>query len=139
MKAVVLDSNIFFSSLRSKKSILLQQLEKRGETTVFYTPNFLVVEIFKHRERLRAKSKLTEDEFVELLHLLFREVRLFSETMISANNLYRAWLFVRDVDPKDHLFVALALELDAELWTHDQVLKSGLLKKGFDRFFSETE
>ena len=136
MTPVVFDSNIFFSSLRSKNSALLRQLEKRGEF-VFYTPNFLVVEIFKHRERLRAKSKLTEDEFMELLNLLLREIRFFSETMISSNNLYRAWILVRDVDPKDHLFVALALELEAELWTRDQVLKSGLLKKGFNNFFDE--
>lgn len=136
MKPVVFDSNIFFSSLRTKNSKLLRQFENNRDC-VFYTPNFLIVEIFKHRERLRGKSKLTEDEFLETLNILLSNTRFYSEAMISTNSLYRAWILVRDVDPKDQLFVALALELDAELWTRDQVLRTGLLKKGFDYFFDE--
>ena len=34
-------------------------------------------------------------------------------------------------------FVALALELDAELWTKDKKLKTELLRKGFDNFFRD--
>ena len=138
MKAVVFDSNILFSSLRSKNSILLTHLGTR-EDIHFYTPNFLVVEIFKHRERLRAKSKLTEDEFLELLSLLIGGIRFFNESMISGGCLVEAWRLVKDVDPKDHLFVALALELDAKLWTRDEELKTGLQKKGFTNFFDENK
>lgn len=97
----------------------------------------MIVEIFKHRERLRSKSKLSEEEFLELFSILIRSIRFFNENMISGGNLVEAWRLVKDTDPKDHLFVALALELDAELWTRDEVLKSGLRKKGFDRFFDE--
>jgi len=32
-------------------------------------------------------------------------------------------------------FVALTLELDADLWSDDEQLKTGLKKKGFWRFF----
>ena len=39
-------------------------------------------------------------------------------------------------DPKDTPYVALALHLDAELWTLDEELKAGLRLRGFDRFFS---
>ena len=39
------------------------------------------------------------------------------------------------VDLKDTPFVALALHLDANLWTVDQELKRGLRAKGFDQFF----
>lgn len=136
MKAVVFDSNIFFSSLRSKQSALLTQLEARQDIH-FYTPNFLVVEIFKHRERLRKKSQLTEDEFLELLSILISHIRFFNESMISGGCLVEAWRLVKEVDPKDHLFVALALELDAKLWTRDEELKIGLQKKGFTNFYDE--
>ena len=40
-----------------------------------------------------------------------------------------------EVDRKDTPYVPLALHLDAELWTHDEELKTGLRAKGFDRFF----
>ena len=39
------------------------------------------------------------------------------------------------MDLKDTPFVALALHLDAHLWTDDKELKTGLRAKGFDRFF----
>lgn len=136
MKAVVFDSNILFSSLRSKQSALLTQLEARQDIH-FYTPNFLVVEIFKHRERLRKKSQLTEDEFLELLSTLISHIRFFNESMISGGCLVEAWRLVKEVDPKDHLFLALALELDAKLWTRDEELKIGLQKKGFTNFYDE--
>ena len=138
MKAVVFDSNILFSSLRSRKSVLLSNLEARKDCH-FYTPNFLVVEIFKHRERLRAKSKLTEDEFLELFAILIGSIRFFTESMISGGSLVEAWRLVKDVDPKDHLFVELALELDAKFWTRDEALKIGLQKKGFTNFYEEHE
>jgi predicted nucleic acid-binding protein len=43
------------------------------------------------------------------------------------------------VDEKDTPFVALTLELKAELWTKDDTLKRGLIKKGFNSFFEEIE
>ncbi len=136
MKIVVPDSNILFSALRVHDSRLLYHLENRQEI-VFYTPNFLVVEIFKHRERIRAKSKLTEEEFLELLNTIVQRLRFFNEEMISTGNLIHAWRLVHDIDPKDQLFVALTLELEAELWTRDQQLRTGLMKKGFRSFFDE--
>ena len=50
-----------------------------------------------------------------------------------------AYHLCKDVDEKDTPFVALAIEMEAELWTRDQNLKEGLLKKGFNRFFDENE
>ena len=40
-----------------------------------------------------------------------------------------------EVDLKDTPFVTLALHVDGLLWTNDAELKSGLVAKGFDRFF----
>jgi predicted nucleic acid-binding protein len=47
----------------------------------------------------------------------------------------KAWELCKDVDEKDMMFVALALELDALLWTTDKKLATGLLAKGFDKFY----
>ncbi len=42
-----------------------------------------------------------------------------------------------DIDEKDTLFVALTLELNGKLWTHDEILKTGLKRKGFNSFSDE--
>jgi len=42
---------------------------------------------------------------------------------------------VKDIDPKDVLFVALTIEMDGLLWTGDTKLRSNLEVKGFDSFF----
>lgn len=72
--------------------------------------------------------------FLELLAILIGSIQFFNETMISGGSLVEAWRLFKDVDPKDHLFVALALKLDAKFWTRDEELKIGLQKKGFTNF-----
>jgi predicted nucleic acid-binding protein len=58
-----------------------------------------------------------------------------SSKLVVDTNVFFSLLLRRDVDPKDAPFVALALHLDAHLWTSDTDLKTGLRAKGFDRFF----
>ncbi len=40
------------------------------------------------------------------------------------------------VDENDTVHVTLALTLDGLLWTVDRTLRDGLVKQGFDRFFT---
>ena len=42
---------------------------------------------------------------------------------------------MKDIDPKDMLFVALTLEVEGLLWTGDAKLRTGLKNKGFDFFY----
>ena len=136
MKKVVIDTNILFSSLRAKNSRLRQILER--EDCRFYTPNFLMVEIFKHKERILQKSKATEDEVYEILYKTLHKINFVNEETISLGNFIEAYRLCGDIDENDTPFVALALEIEGELWTNDEILKRGLIKKGFDYFFSET-
>ncbi len=54
MKAIVVDTNIIFSSLRSKDSHTRTKL--LSSTYKLYAPNFLIVEIFLHKERIFTKG-----------------------------------------------------------------------------------
>ena len=137
MKAVVVDTNILFASLLAPNTKIRGTLERQDLR--FYAPNFLAVEIFKHKERILNKSKASEDEVYELLYKLFSRVTFISEETISTGNFLQAYKLCGDVDEKDTPFVALALELEGELWTRDEELKRGLGKKGFDLFFHEYE
>ena len=136
MKTVIVDTNILFAAMRSANSRLRITLDRPD--LKFYTPNFLVVEIFKHKEKILKKSKASEDEIYEFLNQLLRKVQFVSEENLSLGNIIQAYKLCNEIDEKDTLFVALTLELEGELWTRDEALKAGLIKKGFTSFFEPT-
>lgn len=136
MKTVIVDTNILFAAMRSANSRLRVILDRTD--LKFYTPNFLVVEIFKHKEKILNKSKASEDEIYEFLNQLLRKVQFVSEENLSLGNIIQAYKLCNEIDEKDTLFVALTLELEGKLWTRDEVLKAGLIKKGFTSFFEPT-
>jgi predicted nucleic acid-binding protein len=66
-----------------------------------------------------------------------RRIDFFDENVISVDALQKSWSLVKDVDPKDMLFVALTIEMNGLLWTGDGKLRSDLKAKGFDLFFEQ--
>lgn len=136
MKIVVVDTNILFSAMRTRNSSIRRTLITRDDC-LFITSNFLVVEIFKHKERILKKSQTTEAEVIVFLEQILSQVRFEHDKVISTLNFMRAYRLVKDVDEKDMHFVALTLEYDAELWTRDALLKAELKRKGFNKFFKE--
>jgi len=135
-KRIIIDTNIIFKALRSKFSKYRDILDK--SEIDFYCPNYLITEIFKHKERILKASKANEEEIYELLEKTLQHINFVNEEFISTVNLIQAHRLCLDIDEKDTLFVALSIELDAELWTKDDLLKSGLKQKGFDHFFDDS-
>lgn len=101
----------------------------------FYCPRFFLVELFKHKERIARASDLDETELLECLHELLARLRFIEEGGIAVGTWMEARRLCREVDDKDTPFVALALHLEALLWTDDEELKTGLRARGFDRFY----
>src|ERR1043165_1134995 len=124
MKTVVIDTNIVFAALRFKNHSFRKTLD-RTDIKV-YAPYFLAVELFKHKERIREKSLLTEEETIQILSKILEKITLVNETQISISNFIEAYHLCKDIDPKDTVFVALALECEAGIWTKDQELKTHL-------------
>lgn len=81
------------------------------------------------------QTQATEDEVNEFLNKSLRNIHFVNEEMISTGSFVEAYRLCRDVDEKDTPFVALALELEGELWTRDKKLAQGLVRKGFAKFF----
>ncbi len=132
-KITVVDANLIFSCLISKSPRIL-----RGfllESSNFATPNFVIVELFKHFERIKKASHFSDEEISALLTNIVGRVRFYDEKLISVGSWVEAHRLCREVDPKDTSYLALALELNAKLWTNDQTPKIGLVKKGFDNFY----
>lgn len=131
---VVVDTNVVFSALAAGCGNLALRLLSPTEIQ-FCAPRFLFVELFKHSARLLEATKLPQENVLEALNELIESLQFIDAAAIPMGTWMQARRLCDGVDLKDTPFVALALHLDASLWTVDQELKRGLRAKGFDQFF----
>lgn len=133
MTTIVIDTNLFFAALRSADNYVRDIIER--DDLHFIAPNYLVVEIFIHKNVILNKSKVQEATLYELLAITLQKIQFVNEETVSLGNVIEAYRLCSGVDEKDAPFVALALEYDAILWTRDRTLREGLERKGFNKFF----
>jgi predicted nucleic acid-binding protein len=134
MRRIILDTNLLFSALRSRNTAFREKLFSDEYT--FYSSKYIIVEIFKHKERIFKNAKIEdEDEIYEYLNEILQRIHFVNEDFVSLTNYANAYKLCKDVDEFDTPFVALSLQLNAPLWTKDEKLKTGLRSKGFDNFF----
>ena len=121
---LVVDTNIIFSMLLKKNSkewsvILREDFE-------IFIPKFLVIEIFKHKEKIIKLSGFSEDEILEMFYLILKYCAFFNEEDIGEEIEKQAFELVKDIDQKDAVLVGSALALNAKLWSGDKKLINGL-------------
>ena len=131
---VVVDANIAFRALASGRGDLRSRLDAPVRE-VFYAPFFVLVELFRHKERIQERSKLDEPSVLSALHELCECLHFIRETEIPLGIWTEATRLTAKVDPKDTPYVTLTLHLHGKLWTLDTELKQGLRAKGFDDFW----
>ena len=134
-KSVVVDTNLIFSALIPKASEIRDQLFENSMT--FYAPNFLITEIYKHKDKLIAISKLDESEFYLYFNGIIERIQFLPIDFISIESRKTAYNLCKNIDIKDTPFIALSIELNIPIWTGDKKLKDGLILKGFNDFYNE--
>ena len=97
----------------------------------FYTPDFALIEINKYRSVILKKSRLKLDALNEYTFRFFRKLIVVPDYVISDNSLQKAIDLCADIDLKDTIYIALAIELNTTLLTRDKPLYDGLIAKGF--------
>ena len=132
---VVVDTNIIFAALLHKEARLREAI-LTDKSHRFFSPRFVMVELFKHKERIAAATALAEDDLLECLNELLARLTFVEEGAIPIGTWVEGRRLCAGVDRKDAPFVTLTLHLDGRLWSDDAELKVGLLAKGFDRFFT---
>ena len=130
---VVIDTNLVFSALIPKESKIREILFI--PTLTFYAPNYLITEIYLHKERITKNSKLDDETFYFLFSAIMERISFLPIEIISLESRQKGYDFCKDIDLKDTPFVSLAIELQAMFWTGDKKLKKGLTEKGFKSFF----
>ena len=131
---VIVDANIAFKCLHRGRGDVRGRIGP-GQPPQFFSPRFLFVELFKHKERLALSAKLPETELLEALYALVSRLEFVNEANIPVGTWVEAYRLCRGTDEKDTPYVALTLHMDGRLWTDDGQLKAALRAKGFDRFF----
>src|ERR1700712_196905 len=107
MKKIIIDHNIIYSALRSKDSITRRKLLS-ASTIQFFTPNYLIVELFKHRQRIVNKSNASEEEILAFVNSVIQKVHFFNEELISISNFIEAYHLCKQIDEDDTPYIALS-------------------------------
>lgn len=121
MKLVV-DANVFFSAF------LRDGMTRRiwiDAPITLYSPEFMLAEYRKHATYLLAKSLLKPKEVGEVFKRLVSMLRIVSQDEFE---LYLAAAEKLTDDPKDEKYVACALAVGADLWSHDRHFKNDRIK-----------
>lgn len=105
---VVVDTNILFAALLRRQSRLREALLTDAGHT-FYCPRFVMVEMFKHKERLATASELGEEELLDCLNALLARMTFIEEGTIPIGTWMEGRRLCAEVDRKDAPFVTLTL------------------------------
>lgn len=138
LKAVV-DTNIVFSAFLNSAGRIARPLISGQRFFRFYAPDYLHHELETHRPRIMRFSGLDDAEFMELHHLLLRNITIIDLSVIASDVINQAKGLCMDVDLDDFPFVALGLHLKAPLWTGDKRLMTGLSAAGQVSFITTGE
>lgn len=129
---IVIDTNILISSLL-KNGKKFRDIIYNPENEVF-APNFLIVEIFKHKAKIVKYSGMTEEELLNELHLILKNISFINDKYIPSSIKQTAYDLCKDIDVKDTVFISLTFYLGATLLTGDKILKRELNNKNINIF-----
>jgi predicted nucleic acid-binding protein len=116
---LVVDTNVLFSFF-TRESVT-RRLLTNFELVEPVTPSFCIEELNEHKELIRAKSKLSDREFEEVLDDLLIFVKVFSPSE------YRTFLSAAkriSPDPDDIELFAVALKLGCPIWSNEKAFKN---------------
>lgn len=118
MKLVV-DANILFAALIKEESTAELLISDKLH---LFAPEFLFEEFSKYEELILKKTHRSNEEFNQFLDILKDQITIVPKKEITP--------FIDKAekispDPKDTIFLALALSLNSNVWSNDTKLKEG--------------
>jgi len=138
-RITIVDSNIVFSALLNPHSNFADALLKPKSKNKFYSTTSLVLEIERHKTKIKKIAGYSEEEFQFLYRVITSKIKFFNSNLIPSETLDYANDLCNDIDVDDSEFIALTEHVHGCLWTGDKKLKKGLLNKRWDRFVTTDE
>jgi predicted nucleic acid-binding protein len=125
----VIDANVLFSAFISGKEVYTLLFSEY----LIYLPDFAFLELEKYKHRILKKTKLTEYAFQEFVLRLLNNVTVIPNLLLSHASLTHAYDLCHEIDEKDTVYIAAALELNLTLITSDKRLYTGLKARDFSQ------
>ena len=136
---LVIDTNIVFSTLLNPNSSIGDILLNYQDSIQFYDPELVIEEINRYADKIEKYSKLNPTQLTICKSLLLNAIQFVSEELISEDSWSTAYLLTKDIDEDDTPFVALAVQMNAKLWSGDKKLTKGLILKQSELIFTTLE
>lgn len=136
---IIVDTNIVFSAILNSSNRIGKILLHSNGPFQFYSCNYLLTEIRRHRNKLLKLTKLTEEKLAELEGLVTLNITFIDERLLPPALLLKTENLLKSIDPNDTPFVALAKHLEGKLWTGDMQLYTGLKIKRFKNIVTTAE
>lgn len=128
---IIVDTNIVFSAILNSNSRIGKILLNSKEHFQFFSCNYLLAEIKRHRNKLLKLTKLTDYDLSELEELMIKNISFIDERLLPQELLVKTESLLKSIDPDDTVFVALTKHLGGKLWTGDMELYNGLKARRF--------
>jgi predicted nucleic acid-binding protein len=116
---LVVDANILFAAL-IKEGLTAELLI--SDKLQLFAPEFLFQEFSKYNDLILKKTHRSRKEFNQLLDILKEQITIIPKKEITPF-MDRAEKI--SPDPKDTVYLALALALNSNIWSNDKKLKQG--------------
>lgn len=136
---IIIDTNIVFSAILNTNSKIAHILLYANPKIQFYSFDYLQIEILRHRDKLLKLTKLSNAELNELEDFITHNITFINENLLPKQLIKETELLLKDIDPFDVPFIALANHLSAKLWTGDKKLYNPLKEQNFKNIISTLE
>lgn len=113
---LVVDTNIIFSALIAGGKTRDLIITEPVELTV---PEYFSTELNNHRDAIQEKTGLSHQDLTTLINLLFDKIQVIPRDKFQ-DHLPEARAQIGEVDPDDIPFLALAIHLEAGIWSDDE-------------------
>lgn len=115
---ILIDTNRIIAALAKKSTTRDILFDEYFE---FVTPDYTITEIEEHKEELKNRTKLTDEEFGILLALFFERITIIPESEFK-QFIDKCKNDISDLDDVPHLAACLASKAEG-IWAHDPHFK----------------
>lgn len=133
---VVVDANILISAALTPNGHIADLFFSNSSKIQFIAPAFILEEIKANETIICIKIKRSISDFKQHLQVILSKTILIDEDEISDKIFKKAFDLTKTIDPKDTIYIALAISFDALCWTGDLKLLRVLKRKNYNQIIT---